>query len=76
MKDFRDPRVRQKFLQESVNRNLLIQKLKRIQMETSANRLVSDANLIGNLIDFFENNEEAEYQRLMKQFKLRRLNII
>jgi hypothetical protein len=76
MKDLRDPQIRQKFLQDSINRNLMIEKLKKVQTETFVNRLIGDAKLLGSLIEFFENSDEAEYTRLTRKFKLRKLNLI
>ena len=67
MKDLRDPRERQKFLQERINRNLVVRKLK----EPTKTMHALGSNMMSNLADLFDTPEEAEYKRLLKQYRLR-----
>lgn len=64
MKDLRDPKERQRFLQERIDRNLK-------RSKTTTDRLASYSNMIGNLVEMFENKDEAEYRRLLKLYRLR-----
>jgi len=73
MKDFRNFDNRQQFLQNAVNRNLLIQKLSLLKSETEMKAMRSEAKLIEELIAVINSNDEACHTRLMRKFLLKRM---
>ena len=56
-------------MQECISRNLTIKKHNK---DTDAGTLpVGNFNVITSLVELFEDKDEAEYHRLLKQFGLR-----
>lgn len=68
MKDYRDPKERQKFLQENIDRHL---NKKTVKKEEKQHSFYADNRLMARLIDFFENAAEAEYRALSRRLKNR-----
>lgn len=73
MKDFRNPENRQQYLQNAVNRNLLVQKLSAIKNEAEAKALQTESKLLEELIAVINSNDEALYSRLMRKYFLKRI---
>lgn len=59
--DLRDPRVRQRFLQENITRNRDSQSK---HSDDSKKGLFSDSFFVNRLIEHYENNTERRYSQL------------
>ena len=72
MADLRDPKERQKFLQDSINRNLKTRNSKQskdmISRTTRGNSGMMTS--LADLFEMLENKDETEYRKLLKQFRL------
>lgn len=68
MKDFRNPENRQQFLQNAVNRNVLVQKLSALKSEAETKAMRAESKLIEELISVINSNDEALYTRLMRKY--------
>ena len=76
MSDLRNPKARQEFLQKSIERNVLIRKLRTVKNDAQNKFLNSEAKLIDKMIEYFENDSNGDYRDLRRQFRLRKLNIL
>ena len=72
MKDLRDPKERQRFLQDRINQNLRIRRSKKgldlFSRTTKANNSMMSS--LADLFEMLENKDEIEYRKLLKQFRL------
>lgn len=59
--DLRDPRVRQRFLQENIDRNRASQNKK---SKAEKNWMMSDSFFVNRLIEHYENITERNYTQL------------
>ncbi len=73
MKDFRNLENRQQFLQNAVNRNLLVQKLSAIKSDAESKALQAESKLLEELIAVINSNDDALYSRLMRKYFLKRI---
>ena len=76
MSDLRNPKARQQFLQKSIERNVLIRKLRGVKNDAQNKLLNSEATLIDKMIEYFENDSDSDYRDLRRQFRLRKLNLL
>lgn len=74
-KNLNNPANRQKFLKDSVNRNLLLTRLKKAQEEAERSHLISEAKMIGKMIRFMEEGSDIEFKELRRAFRLRKLHL-
>jgi len=74
MKDYREPENRQQFLQNAVNKNLLIQKLKAIKSDAETKAMRSESELLQELIEVISKNDESAYSRLALKLRMRKLS--
>jgi hypothetical protein len=70
MRDYRKPENRQQFLQNAVNRNLLIQKLNAVKSEAEMKAMRSESELLEELIEVISKNDESAYFRLIMKLLL------
>ncbi len=73
MKDFSKAKVRQRFLQETMNRNTLVKKLKALIPDSRDKGLYIEAQAIAQLVDYIENNEDKDLSFLMKLLRRNRV---
>jgi hypothetical protein len=73
MKDYRKPQNRQQFLQDAVNRNLLIQKLNAVKSDAEMKAMRSESALLEELIEVISSNDENAYSRLIMKLRMRKL---
>ena len=74
MRDYRKPENRQQFLQNAVNRNLLIQKLNAVKSEAEMKAMRSESELLEELIEVISKNDESAYFRLIMKLRMRKLS--
>jgi hypothetical protein len=74
MKDFRKPQNRQQFLQDAVNRNLLIQKLNAVKSDAEMKAMRPESALLEELIEVISSNDENAYSRLIMKLRMRKLS--
>lgn len=66
MKDLNNAKVRQRYLQEIMNRDNLISKLKALIPDSRDKGLYIEAQAIAQLVDYIENDENKDLSFLMK----------
>ncbi len=72
MKDYGKPENRQQFLQNAVNRNLLIQKLNAVKSDAEMKAMRSESELLEELIEVISRNDESAYSRLILKLRMRK----
>jgi hypothetical protein len=73
MKDFRKKIERRKFLEQAINRHLLIERLEAVKTDAELKAMRDESLLIEELIQCLRNNNECNRLRLRRKLHLKKL---
>jgi len=73
MRDFSNLETRQQFLQNTINRNLLVKKLAEIKSDSETKAMKLESELIEELISTISSNDNESLVRFKKKMLLRKM---
>ena len=73
MRDFSNLETRQQFLQNTINRNLLVKKLAEIKSDAETKAMKLESELIEELISTISSNDNESLVRFKKKMLLRKM---